>query len=241
MARALLEYLFMVLVLLVFLLHLWLLTDETRILFFFKDNNKQLRDCYNTAMPLIVSFSDPTGFIYRTFGFFFAPYKEKYIYFSVIILLRRFTISILVSLIRVDSALSYGLNNIILCTSLIAIFYTRPFKTTVDNNMEIVTGLALIYAYALALSMGIPSLSYGAAAMQVIYFIVNIAVILWCLYELGRASYPHVVPMLRSILGMSTAPPDDVEGSTMQLSDVRPSFSSSTDLGASSTSQGDTT
>lgn len=105
---------------------------------------------------LIVSFlttlitnTNPEGRIWACFSFFFSPFKDQYTIFSVLILLRRLAISLIVSLVPVNSSLAYGLNSLVLASSHIIFMFTRPYKTETDNNLELSLGPVLMFAYGI--------------------------------------------------------------------------------------------
>lgn len=119
--------------------------------------------------------------IHKAFGFFFLQYRDRYFWFSIIVLSRRFVISLITSLVDINSVLSFGLNNLVLVVSAVVVLVKRPFRTHIDNLMECATILCAIFVYGMAVLMSVPEFDYGAVVIEVFYFLINILVCIPCL------------------------------------------------------------
>lgn len=139
-----------------------------------------------------------TYVIQKSFGFFFLHFRDRYFWFSLAILLRRFIISLITSLVRVNSVLSFGLNNLVLVGSAMVVLIKRPFRTHVDNLLECSTILAALFIYGAAVLMSAPGFTYGAVVIEVFYFLVNVLVLLWCALEFLRTNFPVIVSFWRN-------------------------------------------
>lgn len=115
--------------------------------------------------------------IHEAFGFFFLHFRDRYYWFSLVILLRRFAISLIVSLVRIDSVLSFGLNGLILCSSIVLVLFKRPFRTHTDNMLEIVSVLCAFFIYSISVLLTVPEFAYGHVVVEVIHFLVNLTVL----------------------------------------------------------------
>eukprot|EP00026_Physarum_polycephalum_P000757 Phypoly_transcript_00758.p1 GENE.Phypoly_transcript_00758~~Phypoly_transcript_00758.p1 ORF type:complete len:1267 (+),score=133.81 Phypoly_transcript_00758:402-3803(+) len=146
---------------------------------------------------------NPNGLIFKCANFFFDTFQDKYTFFSVLILIRRLVISLIISLLPVNSSLSFGLNALVLTISHLVIMYTKPYKSKTDNDLEIVLGALLLFAYGLALVISQQNLQYGAVPVEVLYFITNLGVVVWCLYELCRRFFalPIITKFHRKLMG----------------------------------------
>jgi len=125
--------------------------------------------------------------IHKSLGFFFAHFRDRYLWFSIAMLLRRFLISLISSLIRVDSSLSFGLNTVVLSAYSIFVVVRQPFRTRSDNVMEAISTQSCVLVYGLVVVMSVPGYSYGVAVVDVFYYFVNISMLLWCLVEFIKA------------------------------------------------------
>ena len=94
---------------------------------------------------------NPNGILFRSFSFFFMPFQDRFKFFSVVILFRRYLISLLVSVLPVNSSISFGLNSLVLTISHLVVLYLRPYEFDSDNNLEIAMSGIVLFAY------GIPS------------------------------------------------------------------------------------
>jgi len=133
--------------------------------------------------------------IQKSFGFFFQHFKKKYNYFAIIVLCRRFVLSLLISLIKVQSVLSFGLVCAVLFGYSAVAVLVQPFKTQRDNYLEVITVLASVFAYGLALTLSLDDLNYGSIVATIIYFMLNIVVIVWCAIEFIRSNFSQVVKL----------------------------------------------
>lgn len=140
----------------------------------------------------------------NSFGFMFLHYRKKYNMFAIIVLLRRFILSLLISLIRVDSVLSFGLISAVLVISITANHLVQPFRSLRDNHLETLTLLAALFAYTLAFTLSIDTLDYGSIPIVIFYFFINISIIIWCGIEFLSGQLPQVKALLEYIRGQNT-------------------------------------
>lgn len=150
----------------------------------------------------------------------FLHYRKKYNLYSIVVLFRRFILSLLISVIRVNSVLSFGLVSAVLVyiyiykSYYIIIYYinhdqiqvvsitinhiVQPFRTVRDNHLETLTLLAALFAYTLAFTLSIDELDYGAIPIVVFYFSVNVGIVIWCALEFIYGQVPRARALIDS-------------------------------------------
>jgi len=141
--------------------------------------------------------------IEKYFGFFYCGFKPKYIWASVIILLRRLLLSLTTGLMDHTSSSLYALNTIIIGASLLFTMWVHVYRSRMDNFLENLSLSMVLIVYWLALVSSVPTSLVADTFPVVMFYLCNLFMAIVFLGIFGMSRWPGVKLVVRMINGDS--------------------------------------